>query len=171
MATYAAMFVLIYWLREHPSPTVTNLFEFRCQLKQPLTSQCKICVNLSFTHPFYLRSTYQKGNLSTTRSIMPGRLFGLSSFNVLAEERILKISLAINCGYFQAGVLCGTRGRCKRSLPERSVEFRDIHLLCRDRYLDFLHLYNNKICLTSVGVSEFPPRLKLGLVSACIVSP
>ena len=50
-ATFATVFVLIYWLREFPLSAVTNRFELRCQLKQLLLLSCKTflcCHNLIF---------------------------------------------------------------------------------------------------------------------------
>ena len=41
-ATFAAVFVLIYWLREFPLSAVTNRFELRCQLKQLISLYYKV---------------------------------------------------------------------------------------------------------------------------------
>ena len=48
-ATFAAVFALIYSLREFPLPAVTNCFELRCKSKQLLLLYYKISPRLNFS--------------------------------------------------------------------------------------------------------------------------
>ena len=64
-ATFTALFVLIYWLREFPLSAVANSFEQRCQLKQLLVLHYKICtrtfIRISIPWPTVVYESGVKG--------------------------------------------------------------------------------------------------------------